>query len=108
MSPKPTLLIATGNRGKIAELKAMLAATDIEVVGLNAFANILEVEETGSTFEENARLKASGYARQVGLPALADDSGLEVMALDGRPGVLSARYGGDELPFFEKIRLLLS
>jgi XTP/dITP diphosphohydrolase len=107
MSEPRKLLIATMNAGKVAELRDMLASTDIEVVGLDVFPDVVEVEETGATFEENARLKASGYASQTGLPALADDSGLEVTALDGRPGVLSARYGGDDLPFAEKIRLLL-
>jgi len=108
MSPEPKLLIATMNPGKVAELREMLGPTGIEVVGLDVFSNIVDVQETGSTFEENARLKAIGYARQTGLVALADDSGLEVAALDGRPGVLSARYGGDDLPFPGKIRLLLN
>ncbi|MBV9240408.1 MAG: RdgB/HAM1 family non-canonical purine NTP pyrophosphatase [Acidobacteria bacterium] len=107
MSPERTLLIATLNPGKVQELSEMLAAMDAEVVGLDSFPAIVEVEETGRTFAENARLKAAGYARQTGLPALADDSGLEVRALGGRPGVLSARYGGD-VPFSEKIRLLLA
>lgn len=99
------LLIATNNAGKVAELRAMLNIP-LEIVGLDSFADIIEVEETGDTFDENARLKAIGYARQTGLTALADDSGLEVVALEGRPGVLSARYGGDT-PFAEKIDLLL-
>jgi len=107
MSQPRTLLIATMNAGKVVELRDMLPCTDIEVVGLDAFADVVEVEETGATFEENAKIKATEYSRQAGLPALADDSGLEVMALDRRPGVLSARYGGEELPFSEKIRLLL-
>ena len=108
MSKKLTLLIATTNPGKIAELSEMLVPTGIEVVGLDRCPDVVEVEETGSTFSENARSKAAGYSRQTGLPALADDSGLEVAALGGRPGVLSARYGGDDLPFAEKIRLLLA
>lgn len=108
MSRQRTLLIATMNAGKVAELRAMLAPTDIEVLGLDAFLHAVEVEETASTFEENARLKAAGYAVQTALPAVADDSGLEMTALGGRPGVLSARYGGDELPFAEKIQLLLA
>jgi XTP/dITP diphosphohydrolase len=108
MSLNPKLVIATTNPGKVRELGGMLASTGIEVVGLDAFPDVTEVEETGGTFEENARSKAAGYSLQTGLPALADDSGLEVSALDGRPGVLSARYGGDDLPFAEKIRLLLA
>lgn len=88
------LLIATGNRGKLAEFRRLIAVDKIEVVGLDEF-NVQEVEETGATFAENARLKAAGYAMQTGLVALADDSGLEVNELDGRPGVHSARYLGD-------------
>ena len=107
MSLERTLLIATMNPGKVIELQAMLAPLGISVAGLHAF-DVPEVPETGTTFVENAVLKASGYARATGLPALADDSGLEVAALGGRPGVLSARYGGDDLPFAEKIRLLLA
>jgi len=107
MSKLRKLLIATTNSGKVAELREMLAPMKIEVVGLDAFPGVVEVEETAATFEENARIKAAGYARQTRTPALADDSGLEVMALDGRPGVLSARYGGDDLPFCDKIKLLL-
>src|SRR2546429_118479 len=108
MTATRTLLIATGNIGKIAELRLMLADVPLTLASLNDFENIEEVPETGSSFDENARLKASGYARQTGLYSLADDSGLEVAALDGRPGVLSARYGGDEMPFSEKIVKLLS
>jgi XTP/dITP diphosphohydrolase len=101
------LLIATNNSGKVAELSAMIEDIPLEIVGLDSFADLIEVEETGDTFDENARLKAVGYARQTGVTALADDSGLEVAALDGRPGVLSARYGGVDIPFAEKINLLL-
>ena len=108
MSARKRILLATTNPGKIAELGSMLGALPVEVVGLDAFGDLREVAETGATFEENARLKAAGYALQVGLPAIADDSGLEVAALDGRPGVLSARYGGEDTTFAEKIRLLLA
>lgn len=91
------LLFATRNVGKVRELQQMVGAR-IEVVSLQAFPEVAEVEETGTTFEENARLKALSYARATGLAALADDSGLCVEALDGRPGVYSARYveGSDE------------
>lgn len=85
----------------------MLAGLDLEIRGLNEFPAAVEIEETGETFAENARLKAIGYARQTGLPALADDSGLEVAALGGRPGVLSARYGGEGTSFAEKMEKLL-
>lgn len=102
------LLIATNNAGKVIELRVMIKDIPLEIVGLDSFADLVEVEETGDTFEENARLKAVGYAQQTGVTALADDSGLEVAALGGRPGVLSARYGGLDIPFTEKINLLLA
>jgi XTP/dITP diphosphohydrolase len=102
------LLIATRNPGKINELRGLLGTSDYQLIGLDAFPDVPEIEETGLTFSENACLKAAGYARQTGLLALADDSGLEVDALDGRPGVLSARYGGEDMPFAEKMALLLA
>lgn len=101
------LMIATSNAGKLAELRRMLAGPAIEIKCLADFPDIVEVDETGSTFEENAALKACGYARQTGVATLADDSGLEVTALGRRPGVLSARYGGDDTSFAEKMTLLL-
>ncbi len=88
------LLVATGNAGKLREFQSALAPYGIEVVGLEALADRSEDAETGRTFEENARLKAEAYSRRTDLPVLADDSGLEVDALGGRPGVLSARLGG--------------
>ena len=100
------LLVATHNLGKLAELRSLLAELHIELIGLSGFENVTEVEETGLTFIDNAKLKAIGYARQSGSFAIADDSGLEVDALNGRPGVLSARYGGD-VGFDEKMQLLL-
>jgi XTP/dITP diphosphohydrolase len=108
MSSPRTLLIATTNPGKVAELREMLARTGIEVVGLDAFPDAVDVDETSDTFAGNARLKAIGYAMQTGVPSLADDSGLEVAALGGRPGVLSARYGGEDLPFADKIKVVLA
>jgi len=89
------------------ELTAMLRNIPLDIIGLDSFDALTEVEETGDSFLENARLKAAGYARQTDVSVLADDSGLEVAALDGRPGVLSARYGGVDLPFAKKIDLLL-
>ncbi len=106
MEPKK-LLVATYNLGKLAELKSLLAELPLELIGLSEFDNITEVEETGSTFIDNAKLKAIGYARQTGSFAIADDSGLEVDALDRRPGVLSARYGGD-VGFGRKMQMLLA
>lgn len=100
------LLVATNNLDKLAELRSLLAELPIELIGLNDFENVSEVEETGITFIDNAKLKAIGYAQQTGLFAIADDSGLEVDALNGRPGVLSARYGGN-VAFDKKMQLLL-
>ncbi len=102
------LLIATRNAGKVNELRDLLSGMPVELLNLNDVAPVPEVEETGATFEENAILKARGYALQTGTWALADDSGLEIEALDGAPGVLSARYGGSETGFAEKIQRLLS
>jgi XTP/dITP diphosphohydrolase len=92
-----TLVVATGNPGKIAELAKMLDGSGFRVEGLEALAERTPVEETGATFEENARLKAEAYSRRTPHPVLADDSGLEVDALCGAPGVMSARYGGAAL-----------
>lgn len=103
-----TLLIATTNFGKVTELNAMLANLNCRVIGLADLPTCPPaVEETGQTFAENALLKAEYYHRMTGLTALADDSGLEVDALDGRPGVFSARYGNSELSSGEQIELLL-
>ena len=101
------LLVATRNSGKVREFARMLAGLGFDVVGLYDMGITLEVEETGSTFEENAILKARGYADAAGVMTLADDSGLVVDALDGEPGVLSARYGGDGLDDEGRVQLLL-
>lgn len=101
------LLVATRNSGKVREFARMLAGLGFDVVGLDDMGITLEVEETGSTFEENAILKARGYADAAGVMTLADDSGLVVDALDGEPGVLSARYGGDGLDDEGRVQLLL-
>ncbi len=99
------LLIATGNRHKFEEFRALLAGLPAELLSLGDAGIVDEVEETGATFRENAQLKAEGYAGQSGLLTLADDSGLEIAALGGRPGVLSARYGGLRGP--EQLALVL-
>jgi len=88
------LLIATHNAGKIREYQSLLADLPLEVTSLEAEGITLDVEENGATFAENAILKACTYARISGLWTWADDSGLEVDALDGAPGVYSARYAG--------------
>lgn len=89
------ILLATQNQGKVKELQEMLADTQIDVLSLRDIENWEDVEETGSTFAENASLKARAAAERTGYIALADDSGLEVDALDGAPGVYSARYAGE-------------
>ena len=90
------LLLATRNPGKLAELQRLLATAvpGVEVIGLRDVAEYPEAPETGATFEENALLKAREAVRYTGLPAVADDSGLAVDALNGMPGVLSARWSG--------------
>ena len=90
----PILVIATKNRGKSAEIKGALKDFPVLVKDLNDFGTVAEPVEDGATFEENAYKKASFTARVFGLPALADDSGLEVQALAGAPGIYSARYAG--------------
>lgn len=87
------LVIASHNSGKVTEIEALLAPYGIEAFGAGALG-LPEPEETGSTFEENAELKARAAAEASGLPALADDSGLVVPALDGAPGIYSARWAG--------------
>ena len=104
---KIELLIATKNTGKIKELKELLIGLPIHIRCLNAFPNIMEPEETGANFAENAVLKAKYYALQTKLWALADDSGLEVEALNGAPGVFSARYTGENATAEEKIEKIL-
>jgi XTP/dITP diphosphohydrolase len=95
MTGKPRLLVATGNQGKLREYSGLLRGAPYELVSLRDVGITSEVEETGDTFAENARLKSAGYAGMSGMLTLADDSGLEVDALGGEPGVHSARYGGD-------------
>jgi len=89
------LVVATKNQGKLREVKALLADYPLEVLSLKDFPGLPEIEETGSTFAENALIKATTVAKQTGLLTLGDDSGLEVDCLDGRPGVLSARFAGE-------------
>jgi XTP/dITP diphosphohydrolase len=102
------LLIATRNRGKLHEFRALLEELPIDLCDLNSFPEIATVAETGSTFVENASLKATGYAGQAVMMTLADDSGLEVEALGGAPGVFSARYAGVDASDSERREKLLS
>jgi len=90
-----SIVIATRNKGKTAEIREMLKGFPVNIKNLDDFGPIPEIEEDGDTFDENAYKKASVTARILGIPALADDSGLLVEALDGAPGVHSARYAGE-------------
>ncbi|HIP70406.1 MAG TPA: XTP/dITP diphosphatase [Anaerolineae bacterium] len=101
------LLVATHNQGKVREYAEMLADLQIEWLSLDDVGMGLDVEETGRTFRENAILKARAYAGETGLLTLADDSGLEVDALGGEPGVYTARYGGAGLTHEARYQLLL-
>lgn len=101
------LLIATHNPGKVREYRALLADLPLDLVYLDDLGITDEVEETGATFEENALLKARYYASRTGLWTWADDSGLEVDALGGRPGVHSARYAGPDASDADRYRKLL-
>jgi XTP/dITP diphosphohydrolase len=92
------LLLATTNPGKLREIRGILAGVPVELVSLEVFPGIEEPDETGATFAENARLKALYYAERTGLPAVADDSGIEIDALDKAPGVHSARWHGTDYP----------
>lgn len=102
-----TLVVATRNRGKTEEIRGLLKGFNVMIKNLDDFGPIPEVEEDGDRFDDNAHKKASFAARVLGLPALADDSGLLVQALDGAPGVHSARYAGKDAGDEEKCLKLL-
>jgi XTP/dITP diphosphohydrolase len=104
----PRLLIATNNPDKVEELRELLSGSGWEVVSPSDLGIALEVEETGTTYAENARLKAEAFSRASGLATLADDSGLEVDALDGEPGALHHLHGWDGRDQPERIQLLLT
>ena len=101
------LVLATRNEGKTEELKALLADFPVDIKNLSDFGPIPTIEEDGETFEDNAVSKARFTARVLGLPALADDSGLVVQALGGAPGVRSARYAGENATDLENNAKLL-
>ena len=101
------LLAATGNRHKLEEFKRILEPLGVEVLSPADVGVELDVEETGATFIDNAALKAQALQQLTGLAAFADDSGLCVDALDDRPGVYSARYGGEGLTYVQRVALLL-
>lgn len=102
------ILIATHNPGKIREIERALSELPVKLRYLAEFPHVSPVDEVGLTYEENAVLKALSYAKQTGVNALADDSGLEVDALDGRPGVLSARFSGANASDVQRIEKLLA
>lgn len=106
--PMDKLLLATGNRDKLKELKDLLEDIPLQIVVLKDLGLELDAKETGSTYRENAVIKALSGARASGLLTLADDSGLEVEALGGEPGVRSARYAGEKASNEDRIKLLLS
>lgn len=100
-----TVVVGTKNRDKLREIEAILVGVPVVLRPLDA--DVAEVEETGETLEENSELKAREYARRVGAWCLADDTGLEVDALDGRPGVRAARYAGPDCSYADNRRRLL-
>jgi XTP/dITP diphosphohydrolase len=103
-----TILLATKNRKKINEIKRMFPGMNIRVLTLDSFPDCLPADEDGESFRENAVKKAVHIAQITGLPALADDSGLEVKALGGAPGVFSARYAGEKADDQKNVKKLLS
>ncbi len=93
------VIFATGNENKLREIRQITADMDIEIVSMKDAGVYVDVEETGTTFEENAYLKASAIAKKSGLPTLADDSGLEIDYLGKEPGIYSSRYMGEDTPY---------
>ncbi len=104
----PTIVVATRNQGKLLEFRSLLLPLKSEILCLSGLSINEEFEETGQTFAENARIKAIGYSRLIPFPVLADDSGLEVAALSGRPGVHSARYAGPGASDSDRVQKLLA
>jgi XTP/dITP diphosphohydrolase len=102
------LLLATTNPHKVDEYRAILSDLPFTLLSLNDIQLDMDVEETGTTFRENAELKARAYAQASGLLSLADDSGLEIDALDGAPGVYSARFAGVDATYEERFDILLT
>jgi XTP/dITP diphosphohydrolase len=102
------MVLATRNRGKLQEFRALLEPAGWEVIGLSDLSITRDVAETGKSFAENARLKAISYSNDTDLPVLADDSGLEVFSLDGKPGIESARYAGPGASDSDRVRKLLA
>ena len=101
------IVLATQNRGKMEEMAAILGHLPVELLTLDAFPEIGDIPETGNTLKENAFIKAETVHRLTGLPALADDTGLEVDALNGAPGIYSARYAGADATFDDNCQKML-
>ena len=101
------IVLATHNRGKMEEMAAILGHLPVELLTLDAFPEIGDIPETGNTLKENAFIKAETIHRLTGLPALADDTGLEVDALNGAPGIYSARYAGADATFDDNCQKML-
>ena len=104
---KKKIIFATGNEGKLGEIKMILKGSGLEVISMKEAGITVPVEENGTTFEENAVIKAKAIAAGTDLVVLADDSGLEIDYLNKEPGVYSARYAGEETPYFIKNQMLL-
>ena len=101
------MIFATGNEGKVREVQAIMADMEVEVLSLKAAGISAEIEENGTSFEENALIKAREIAKQTDAVVLADDSGLEIDYLNKEPGIYSARYLGEDTPYTEKNRIIL-
>ncbi len=102
------IVLGTQNKGKFFEIKEIFTHYNHNLISLSQFSGIPEIDESGSTFLENAMIKAETIYNVIKQPVLADDSGLIVYALDGRPGIHSARYGGENISFDKKISILLN
>ena len=101
------MILATHNRDKCAEMNAILGEISIELLSLDDFPDIDEIVEDGNTLEENALIKARTVYKMTNLPSLADDTGLEVDALNGEPGIYSARYAGETCSYSDNVNKLL-
>jgi XTP/dITP diphosphohydrolase len=101
-----TLVVATTNRGKLREIRSLLAGIDYDIATLDQWPDVAAPEETGATFADNARTKALYYAAATRQLTVAEDSGLEIDALGGAPGVESARFGGEDTTYAEKFTLI--
>lgn len=104
---KQKLIFATGNEGKMREIREILADTGYEILSMKEAGVHIEIVEDGTTFEENAMIKAKAVMEATGELTLADDSGLEIDAFGGEPGVYSARYLGEDTPYAEKNQVIL-